>query len=356
MVVVCNNDRANDGDVVLEDVENEKYNIYGDLVYPVPRQFLLSYNYLRKHQAIAWSAQEIDPREDRDRMKLESEPWLFEHFMKCFSILMHGDSVVLTNLSTCVRLKAITSPQVQAMFTDQKARENVHQEIYSKMIDISDDPEYYRSSDFYNVHLKHFSELTDVEYKDLANFLFRIMMCEVVMFSPAFLAIMYLGYRGIGPKIFEITSMVMRDENLHYKHAQGLLSGLRCKLDKTEANDKFNVFKKNVLTMIGHLFECRTDTDPDAYKTRRTRDGLYSYEIVCRHFEYVCHQFKKDNELYNDTEELEYHEKLYGSSPCGYFASALQQEVRVNLMESTSTIYLPDERVNISFSKKNQFL
>lgn len=355
MVRICNAyDRKNEKTDCLENVENEKFNIYGDLIYPVPEQFVLSYTYLRKHQAIAWSAQEIDPRDDVDKMA-KLEPWLFEHLLKCFSILMHGDGVVLNNLSFCRQLNAITSPQVQAMFADQKARENVHQEIYSKMLDIADDPEYYRSKAFHDVHLQHFVELNETDYENLANFLFQIMLCEMVMFSPAFLAIMYLGYRGNGPKIFEITSMVMRDENLHYKHAQALLASLNVRLDKKMANKKFDAFKNNVLTMIRHLFECKKapSIEPEHLSTD---DGLYSYDIAVRHFEYICHQFKRNNELYENDEELQHNETIHGTSPCEYFADSLQQEVRVNLMESTSTIYLPDEGVNITFSQKNQFL
>lgn len=354
MVRICNAYdfiENNKDDGFLENVENEQCNVYGDLIYPVPEQFLLSYTYLRQHQAIAWSAQEIDPREDRDKMS-KLEPWLFEHLLKCFSILMYGDSVVLNNLSTCRQLNAITSPQVQAMFADQKARENVHQEIYSKMLDIADDPVYYRSKEFHDTHLKHFVQLNDTDHENLPNFLFQIMLCEVIMFSPAFLAIMYLGYRGNGPKIFEITSMVMRDENLHYKHAQALLASLNRRLDKRQANAKFNEFKRNVLIMIRRLYECQNTVPEDLV----TNDGLYSYDIAVRHFEYVCHQFKLDNELYETDEELKHNEEVYGASPCEYFANSLQQEVRVNLMESTSTIYLPDERVDITFSKKNQFL
>lgn len=337
----------------VEDLENEKFRVFGNILYPVPERFNLSYQYLRLHQSIAWSSQEIDPRDDRDTFAT-LDPEKRSHFSRCFAVLMFGDSVVLSQLNGSV-LERIVSPQVRAMFTDQEARENVHQEIYAKMTDLSDDPEYYRSKQFYDEYLGHFSNLIAHKNATIQEFLFVIMLCEFLMFSPNFLAIMYLGVLGVAPKIVEITSMVMRDENVHYNHARDLLASLKQPVTYTWALQTYKTFKRNVKILIRKLF---SGSDPNAppVSFQSTGRSQYSLETVLEHFEYICHQFCIDNRMYgNEREQLEAQLK-HGKSPCEFFAQTPQHEVRVNLMESTSTIYLPDESVEIDYTVKNLYV
>lgn len=314
------------------DPKNAEYN--NGLVYPPNPKFLHSYNCWHRHQSVMWSSHENHPEVDRDKFR-RADPELQRIVLEMVACLMIGDSVVLDTLR-CDEFNRITAVETLAMFRDQAARETVHQEVYSKMLDVSHEGAYYRSRRFAELRMHRFARLaeyytTTSDGADLRTMLYFIMVCENIMFAPMFQCICYLATTGYAPKLCDSNLQVMRDEYIHYKHVRGLLAEFVVKLSRPRARSILAAFETTVtellLEIIGEYVSA---------------DGMYSYDLALAHFKHVCHGFMRENGLYYTKEEERINEKLYGTSPVACYMYLPQHEIKINLMESNSTIYMVD--------------
>lgn len=319
------------------DCNDERFKI----IFPPDVRFLHSYNCLHEHQSVHWTAHEFQPEYDREKF-LQAPIILQKINLEFIACLMYGDSFVLDAFNEEILMADLQSIEVKSMFIDQAAREIVHQEIYSKMLQVSspatDDYNYYRSKKFFQQRLGKFDKFISEEnlasYKnDFRFLLFIIMLCENIMFAPMFHSLCYLAITGYAPKLCDANVQVMRDEYLHYKHARGLLLDestcvFTVKPEKSKLRKIFFNFKKIVIEIIKDIIPANFNTS----------DNLFNLDISLRHFEYVCFQFLKENSLLDLSVD-----KIINESPAKTYMILPQNETRINLMESKSTIYLVEE-------------
>lgn len=326
-------DNVKTSGVVCESILDPKNVDYNNgLVYPPNPKFLHSYNCWHRHQSIMWSSHENHPEVDRDKFN-RADPELQRIVLEMVACIMIGDSVVLDAFN-CEEFKRITAAETLAMFRDQVARENVHQEVYSKMLDVSDKGAYYRSREFAKLRMHRFTRLAE-DYAgdgvDLRTMLYFIMLCENIMFAPMFQCICYLATTGYAPKLCDSNLQVMRDEYVHYKHVRGLLAEFVVKLERYNARRILASFEAIVTELLREIIGEYVSAD-----------GMYSYDLALAHFRHVCHGFMRENGLYYTTVEELLNEKLYGTSPVASYMYLPQHEIKINLMESNSTIYMVD--------------
>lgn len=319
-----------DGWESILDPKNADYN--NGLVYPPNPKFLHSYNCWHRHQSIMWSSHENHPEVDRDKFN-RADPELQRIVLEMVACIMIGDSVVLDTFK-CDEFNRITAAETLAMFRDQVARENIHQEVYSKMLDVSHKGTYYRSQKFAKLRMRRFTLLAE-DYAgdgvDLCTMLYFIMLCENIMFAPMFQCICYLATTGYAPKLCDSNLQVMRDEYIHYKHVRGLLAEFVVKLNRYKARTILAAFEWTVTELLQEIIGEYVSAD-----------GMYSYDLALAHFRHVCHGFMRENGLYYTKEEEWINEKLYGTSPVASYMYLPQHEIKINLMESNSTIYMVD--------------
>lgn len=299
------------------------------LIYPPPAEYKVIYDLWEKHQSCFWSSSENKPENDFDKF-IQADLKLQTITLEMVACLMHGDSVVLDVLSNNDLLQSITVEQVQAFLNDQKAREMIHKAVYSKMLDISPDAEYYRGTDFVSKRLQPFMKFAN-KYKDVTDIrvlLYCIMLCEQIMFAPMFHQICYLATTGYAQNLCKANELVMRDEYLHYHHARVLLSSCKVLLDKTLADDLLNDMIIITKTLIDDII--------DDYVSK---DKLYNKDIAQKHFNYIIHNFKSENMLYESKSEYQLQQEIWNTSPAQSYITDVELDIKSNLMESESTIY-----------------
>lgn len=258
-----------------------------DVVYPPNEKFLISYKCWHEHQRVMWGSSEIKPSINRDTFMNGTDPELRNIVLSMIACLMHGDSCVADAISQNI-LDKITPKEVTNMFTDQAARENIHQEAYSKQLDVSNNAQYYRSAEFKDKYFSGFIKFAE-EYRnteDVALMLYFIMLCENIMFAPMFHVICFLATLGVAPKLCEINLQVMRDEHIHYQHARYLLASLQKKIKTEDARNILFKFKSITKQLIDDIVG---DYCHD--------DWLYSSVLTHQHLEYVCYRFMEENSL-----------------------------------------------------------
>lgn len=309
----------------IEKILDPKY-VNGQ-IYPYDLNFMSSTNCYNEHQQCSWTIHEDDSTRDQDKFnRLDNN---FKHVvLRAIGCILIGDSVVLDSLSDA--LTRITAPQVRAMLTDQMSRETVHKVVYSMMLDVCPlEAEYYRSSAFKTHYMSRFEKL-GIKYNDnsISTTLYFIMLCENILFAPMFQILCYLATTGHAPSICSQNVLVMRDEYVHYKHARGLLSELKYKIDKALARDILKEFTDISITLIRDII-------------KEFDNGEFNAKHVLKHFNYVVHKFMEKNTLYWDTNEFDIGEAEHGQTPADYYLAAPSYEIKSNLMESKNTVYTP---------------
>lgn len=309
-------------DSVLEDVQDPRYESdeYA-LAYPPNPKFITSYKYYLEHVACTWTVNENDPAVDYD--KFSTAPVAFQRvILRTAACIMIGDSVVLDKLRIHV-----TPINVKMMFVNQEDRENTHQITYSRWCDVSSDGDYYRSMEFRKKYMSRFDLLAQ-KYKDadIGVTLFFIMLCENVMFAPMFQILCYLATTGYAPHISNANRLVMRDECIHYRHARELLSSFRHKPSFEFARTILDEFCELTLSLARDILE---DYD----------DETLNYRNVEAHFRHVVYGFMSENSLFRDETEESMYESLYGETPASSYMSLPETEIKINLMETMSTVY-----------------
>lgn len=324
IVVITDSDDAQHDDA-LEDIEDPRWlDRKYRLAYPPNPKFQHSYDCYLMHVACMWTANENSPAEDRDKFAKASEEFQ-RMLMSTAGCIMVGDSVVLDKLHMTV-----TPANVRVMFESQIDRENTHQIVYSKWCDIVNDGDKYRSAEFCDEYMGEFEALAEryAETNSIQQTTFFIMLCENIMFAPLFLIINYAATKGYSPKLCNDNLLVMRDEYCHYVHARGLLAGFRKKIKFSKAREILREFCEVTLNMTRKIV--------GAYD-----DGFFNIAHVERHFRYIVHVFMTENSLYANEEERLRNAKLCGDTPAKSYMILPALESKINLMESTSTVYLP---------------
>lgn len=311
-----------DDENTLEDIVNPKYAKEPQIAYPPHPRFRFSYDCYLQHAACVWTVNENDPSEDFD--KFSKAPEAFRRIVLCTAgCIMIGDSVVLDKLD----MPEITPVNVRVMLASQTDRENTHQIVYSKWCDIVTDGDWYRSLEFRREYMGEFEQLAQkYESRDVRVIFYFIMLCENIMFAPFFQIINYLATTGYATKICNANLLVMRDEYMHYVHARGISANFRRRIPMLLARNMLYDMERITLSVMRKI-------------VGEYDDGTLNYKHVEAHFNHIVHGFKCENGLYWDELERSLGEKRWGETPAKSYMSAPKAEIKINLMETASTIY-----------------
>lgn len=323
----------------LEDVENPLYREHKhQSLYPPKQQYKKFYQFWMEHQSCYWSVSENDPSVDRTKFARAPKE-LQEIVLSMVGCIMIGDSIVLDRLGCDLKNK-ITAVEVLAMLSDQEAREYTHKAMYSKMLDVSSNSSFYRSEFFKNTRMARFGKIArKYASNDIRIQVYFIMLCENILFAPMFQTICYLATLGYAPKLCDSNLLVMRDEFLHYENARHLLASFVHKIDIDFANEILNEFHSNINILIRELMGTYDD-------------GVLNADNMEKHLNHVVHSFRIENNLYESIDLLMDNHAKYETSPAFGYMSLPKCEIRNNLMESNSTIYMVlgnNETIDMNF-------
>jgi len=323
----------------IEDICNPKYLEYEhQKLYPANVKFLQTYKHWGDHLSCAWSIYENEPTADRS--KFNTAPKKFQDIVLCnIACIMIGDSIVLDCIARDIN-ENITSIELLAMFADQTSREYVHKAMYSKMLEVSDQSDKYRSIEFRDKYMSRFAEIAK-KYKssDIRIQMFFIMMCENILFAPMFQTICYLASLSYAPKLCDLNLLVMRDEYLHYKNARHQSANFKRKIDINLARTILDEFSSATLDLCAQIIGDYTD-------------DKYNFQHVYDHFMHVVHGFKSENALYLTYDEFIKNDRMYSKSPASVYMNMPKYESKINHMESNNTIYMVagnNESVDMNF-------
>eukprot|EP00276_Gloeochaete_wittrockiana_P006241 CAMPEP_0184656226 /NCGR_PEP_ID=MMETSP0308-20130426/16027_1 /TAXON_ID=38269 /ORGANISM="Gloeochaete witrockiana, Strain SAG 46.84" /LENGTH=329 /DNA_ID=CAMNT_0027093235 /DNA_START=101 /DNA_END=1090 /DNA_ORIENTATION=+ len=175
----------------------------------------------KKHEASFWTAEEVDLSHDitdwNDKLTADDR-YFVSHVLAFFAA---SDGIVLENLATHF-CREVQIPEARCFYGFQIMIENIHNEMYSLMIDtfVKDPVE----------KDKHFNAITHMPavkrkadwalewITSNASFAERLVAyaaVEGIFFSGSFCAIFWLKKRGLMPGLTFSNELISRDEGLH---------------------------------------------------------------------------------------------------------------------------------------------
>ena len=222
-----------------EDILAETKNRF--VMFPI--QYASIWNMYKKAVSVFWTAEEVDLSKDmNDWEKLsDNERHFIKHILAFFAA---SDGIVNENLGIRF-MNEVKAPEAKAFYGFQVAMENIHNEMYSLLIDtyIKDPQE---KKHLFNaidtipcVAKKAEWALKWISNQD-ASFATRLVAfacVEGIFFSGAFCSIFWLNERGVMPGLCISNQFISRDEGLHTEFAVMLYSMLSHKLSQDVIHD-----------------------------------------------------------------------------------------------------------------------
>lgn len=321
-LIITNDFLFSDDLIQHELIEHPKWLDF-PVVYPPHVEFIDFYDIMIEHMKRVWTCVETDLTSDISKFK-HAPKSLKSIVGDVIGLFILGDTVVLDNLKSL----SLTPNVIRMFLINQTDRENTHQLTYSMWADLLDNADYVRSRQFADDHLQKFKRISD-KYQNCTDnriILFFIMVCEMIFFVPGFQTICYLATTGYAPNLCNANLLVMRDEHIHYTFARTALSKYINKLNKTIALSILYDMTEAVKSFIKGI-------------TSRAQHPVLTEDHMLSHLNYVIHQFKSENSLYEDDSEEAIHESIFGTTPAWEYFHLLKFESKINLMESVSTNY-----------------
>ncbi len=190
-----------------------------------------------------WRAEEVDLSKDLASWKTlnEDEKFFIKHIIAFFAA---SDGIVLENLGMRF-MSEVQISEARAFYGFQIARENIHSEMYSLLIDtyIKDGAE---KSKLFNALenypcIKKKGEWAMKWIKDkrssFATRLIAFACVEGIFFSGAFCSVYWLKKRGLMPGLTFSNELISRDEALHTEFAVLLFNKLQRKPSKKRVTE-----------------------------------------------------------------------------------------------------------------------
>lgn len=201
--------------------------------FPIRRENL--WNMYKIHQALNWTAEEIDFSQDYDHFKKLTKGE--QHFVKMvLAFFATSDGIVNLNLLERF-LNEVQWIEAKYFYAFQAAMENVHGETYGLSMEVCvPDPE--ERGKLLNAieEIECVSRKAKWAYKwiggnqSFAQRLVGMVCVEGIFFSGSFCAIYWLKKRGLMPGLTFSNELISRDEGLHTEFACMLYEMLDHKL------------------------------------------------------------------------------------------------------------------------------
>jgi ribonucleoside-diphosphate reductase subunit M2 len=289
------------------------------VMFPIKYQDI--WEMYKKQVDCFWRAEEVDLSKDlNDWEKLSSDE---KHFIKMVIAFFAGsDGLVLENLASRF-MSDVQVSEARAFYGFQIAMENIHNEVYSLLIDtyIKDSEEKHK---LFNAieNFPFIKKKADWAKKWIADkrssFATRLLafaVIEGVFFSGSFAAIFWIKKRGLMPGLTFSNELISRDEALHTEFAVLLYSKLQKK-----------VAKKRIVEIIQEAVEIEKEFITEAIPCRMI--GMNS-KLMSQYIEFVADRLCL---------QLGY-DKIYNSTNPFDFMELISIETKVNFFERTNSEY-----------------
>ncbi len=199
------------------------------VIFPI--QYKEIWEAYKKHQALFWTAEEIDLSDDLAHWEKlnDDERFFIENILAFFA---GSDGIVLENLGSRF-ITEIQIPEARTFYSFQMMIESIHSEVYGLLID-----SYVKDTKKKNFLFNAIQTIPAVKKKadwaikwiddknsSFASRLVAFIVVEGIFFSGSFCAIYWLKSRGLMPGLTQSNEFIARDEGLHglfgvllYKH------------------------------------------------------------------------------------------------------------------------------------------
>lgn len=201
------------------------------VIFPI--QYNDMWEAYKKHQALFWTAEELDLTDDLAHWeKLDNdERYFIENILAFFA---GSDGIVLENLGTRF-MSDVQVPEARTFYSFQMMIESIHNETYALLIDTYvKDPvkkdHLFRAIDTIPVVKKKADwaiKWINDEDSSFATRLIAFIIVEGIFFSGSFCAIYWLKSRGLMPGLTQSNEFIARDEGLHASFGVLLYSHLK---------------------------------------------------------------------------------------------------------------------------------
>ena len=194
------------------------------------------YDHYKRQLATFWTVEEVDLSKDRDQFQNKlTEPE--RHFVKnILAFFAASDGIVAENLDLNF-IEEITYKEVKTCLRFQAMMEDIHGEMYSRLIDtlIDDNKE---KDQLYNAIInipcialkaEWARKWTNGEATSLAQRLVAWACVEGIHFSGSFCAIYWLKKRNLLPGLTQSNEFIARDEGCHTETSIRLYNDLKLK-------------------------------------------------------------------------------------------------------------------------------
>lgn len=191
------------------------------------------YEFYKKQLATLWTVEEVDLSKDRDQFnKLnDNERNFIKHVLAFFAA---SDGIVAENLDMNF-INEISYKEVKTCLRYQAMMEDIHSEMYSRMIDtlITDNAEKTRilnalvTIPCIKQKADWARKWTNSEKATLPHRLIAFACVEGIHFSGSFCAIYWLKQRNLMAGLTQSNEMIARDENSHTQTSIALYNDLK---------------------------------------------------------------------------------------------------------------------------------
>ncbi len=212
-----------------EPILQENPNRY--VIFPIQYQDM--WDAYKKHEALFWTAEELDFGDDLAHWQklTDDERFFIENVLAFFA---GSDGIVMENLGTRF-LNEVQIPEARAFYSFQTMIEQIHSEVYSLLIDTYvKDPKkkdyLFRAIDTIPAVKKKAEWAIKWINDNDSSFAMRLIafaIVEGIFFSGSFCAIYWLKSRGLMPGLTQSNEFIARDEGLHANFAVLLYSHLK---------------------------------------------------------------------------------------------------------------------------------
>ncbi|KAH7698132.1 Protein RNR-2, partial [Aphelenchoides avenae] len=297
------------------------------VIFPIKYQDI--WGFYKKAVASFWTVEEVDLSKDyADWMKMTGSERLF--ISRVLAFFAASDGIVNENLVERFA-QEVQVPEARCFYGFQIAIENIHSEMYSKLIDtyIRDQNEknklFRAMFEFDFIKEKADWALRWVASKD-ASFGERLVAfaaVEGIFFSGSFAAIFWLKKRGLMPGLTHSNELISRDEGLHRDFACLLFS----QLNKRPSQERVHEIIRDAV-----IIEQEYLTDALPVKMI----GM-NCELMSQYIEFVADhlltelRFKK---IYGTANPFDFMENLSLQGKANFFEKKVSDYRRMGVMDS----------------------
>lgn len=193
------------------------------VIYPITSRDKPFFDLYKQAVASFWTVEEVDLSRDlQDWNKItEQERYFLKHILAFFAV---SDGIVNENLAENF-LSLVQVPAVKFFYGFQIAVENIHNEMYSILLDtfINDADEktklFNGITEIPTIKRKADWALRWIQTGSFADRVVAFACVEGIFFSGSFAAIFWLKNRGLFPGLCFSNELISRDEGLHTNFA-----------------------------------------------------------------------------------------------------------------------------------------